>query len=399
MRSGIESEAPAVTIAGLRGVVDVDAGTLTFDVVAPRGSLGGRSSPISAAIYGDQGVTVRVYNSPVTEVNPSSPGKKTYSADVGLRNLLPHGIGDEQAAAAPLDTMGIFVFVNSGPTVVNTSSPCTPSCSVTVRDAHGTRTFTSLIAQPYWYWLDVLGAAGSPADTTRLRNRWVFEADTQVRVFAFDVLVSAAWANPNETRWKVEYPGDSFPDLTDEPRWKRVITPATPAPPAILLNTPSPGMITATTLAAQRQYFPRYDSLASTTSAYMEARFQTNTATTGPEISFGLDDDTRFIAVGVSETSFGFLSGTFGFLGASFIGTTATLHTYQIRKLGGTTVELWVDGVLRDSRAYGTFPASITGLPRFLYFGGPGVGFPPLSVAGNSSSWDYVIYEIGVSQP
>src|SRR5687767_175450 len=102
---------PPSGAASMRGTVDVAAGTLTFETLpTARSSHAGPGALGLASIYGDQGVTVRLYNSPVTVAASSTPGKETYTAAVGVRNLLAHSIGDEQAGLAPLDTMGIYVF-------------------------------------------------------------------------------------------------------------------------------------------------------------------------------------------------------------------------------------------------------------------------------------------------
>lgn len=391
-----EPPLPPFAPVGLRGTVDVTAGTLTFEpLVTARTSHGDLGGVEAAGIYGDQGVTVRLYNSPVVVAASSTPGKETYTANVGLRNLLAFPIGDEQAGATPADTMGIYVFVTSGPTVTATSSPCSPACTVTTQNHHGTLAFTAA-GQRYWHWGERVAAAGGGSDTTLARQAWVFEADSQVTGFRFDVLVSAAWASPNDTRWKMDFEGDSVPDATAEPRWRRS-TSGTAA--TILLNTPSAGILTMTVPAGSRAAFYQADSLSSTTSAYIEARFNTNIATPGPEISFGIDDDVRFIGVGLSGTQVGFLTGTFGFLGTPILATTTLLHTYQIRKFGADSVQLWMDGARIDSRPYTVFSTSIAGLPHIFFFGGAGIGFPPVSTAGNSSSWDYVIYEIGATQP
>jgi hypothetical protein len=79
--------------------------------------------------------------------------------------------------------------------------------------------------------------------------------------------------------------------------------------------------------------------------------------------------------------------------------TTTSFHTYEIRKFAADSVQLWVDGVRRVTRAYSTFSAHLTVTPHGFYFGPAGTGANPTSVLGNSSSWDYVIYEIGVTQP
>jgi len=382
-------------LGGMRGTVDALAGTLTFEPLSSPSALCGGGTGINAAIYGDQGVTVRIYNSPVSITNPSSPGKKTFSANVGVRNLLAFAIGDEQVGI-PADTMGIFVFVNSGPTVGATSSPCSPSCSVTVKNHHGLLEFTAP-AQRYWHWTERVGAAGGGSDTTRARKSWVFEADTQVTTFTFDVLVSAAWPPPNETRWKITYPGDSIPHTTAEPRWRR-ITSGTVG--TITLNSPSPGIMTMTTPDNSSHYFARRDSLMSTTNAYIEARFRRNNAGGDSDVSFGIDDNNKFIAVGLSEIEVGFLKQDYGFISNRVATTTLSFHTYQIRKFAADSVQLFLDGVRVDSKLYSALEnSSAATIPSFFYFGIPGIGAPPKVSGLKSSSWDYVVYEIGVVQP
>jgi hypothetical protein len=401
-RPGLEPSSPAPpgpsphSLPGLRAAADLIAGTLTFEPLPPASQArGSQNGVIRAGIYGNQAVTVRIYNAPVTITSPSTPGKKTFSAPVGVRNLLAFPIGDEQAGPTPTDTMGIHVFVSSGPTVTGTSSSCSPACSVTVLNEHGTLAF-SAANQPYWHWNERLGAAGGGNDTTRVRRTWTFEADTQVTAFQFEVLLSAAWANPNETRWKMTYEGDSIPDLNAEPRWTRN---AQGAAGTFTLNSPSPGIIRINAAAGARVAFLQHDSLSSGTSAWIEARFQTNINTTQPEISFGIDDDVRFIGVGANGAQVGFLTATFVFLGAPVTVNTSVLHTYQIRKFGADSAQLWMDGTRIASRLYTAFSTSITQLPYFFHFGGVGTGFPPASTAGNSSSWDHVMYEIGSPQP
>lgn len=59
--------------------------------------------------------------------------------------------------------MGIYVFVNSGPTVTATSSACSPACAVTVRNAHGRLGFVTPAPQ-YWHWNERVGAFGGGND-------------------------------------------------------------------------------------------------------------------------------------------------------------------------------------------------------------------------------------------
>jgi hypothetical protein len=389
--TAIEPRAPQTILGGVRGIVDVTTKTLTFEQL-PSATAG---LVRLAGIYGDQGVTVRLYNTPVTVAASSTPGKETYTANVGLRNLLAFPIGDEQAGATPVDTMGIFVFVNSGPTVTGTSSPCSPTCSVTVGNAHGELQFSSP-SQQYWHWNDRVGAVGSARDTTLVRRTWVFEADTQVTDFRFDVLVSAAWPPPNQTRWPIRYEGDSVPDIGVEPRWVRNAS----GTPTFTLNSPSAGILTIVVPALGRVAFYQSDSLNTTTNAYVESRFRTNSATmVGPEVSFGIDDQVKFIAAGISSTQAGFLNSSFAFLPGAVATTTTTFHTYQIRKFAADSVQLWIDGVRQITRAYSTFSAHLPVTPHGFYFGPAGTGATPTSALGNSSSWDYVVYELGVTQP
>jgi len=379
---------------GLRGVVDVKAGTLTFGPLGGTVTSRGPRDVGPAAIYGDQGVTVRLYNSSVIVAPSSTAGKETYTANVGIQNLLAFPIGDEQAGV-PLDTMGVYVFVNSGPTVTGTSSPCSPGCAVTVGNAHGHLTFNQP-SQRYWHWNERIGAFGSGSDTTRVRRAWVFEADTQVTNFHFDVLVSAAWPPPAETRWTMAYEGDSVPDVGVEPRWTRNSTGA----PTFALNSPSAGIVTISVGAGARVAFYQSDSLNTTTNAYIEARLRANTLTMlAPEVSFGIDDQVKFIGVGVSNAQAGFLNANFAFLAGSVPVATSSFHTYRLRKFGADSVQLWIDGVRQASRAYSTLSAHLPVTPHGFYFGPAGTGANPVTTLGNSSSWDYIIYEIGVTQP
>lgn len=384
-------ETPA-NVTPLRGTVDVIAGTLHFDAV--RSSDRSRAGGPSAAIYGDQGVTVRIYNSPVS-VTPGSPGKKQYTADVGVRNLLAHPIGDEQGGD-PGHNNGIFVFITSGPTVTATSSPCSPACTVSAVNHHGTFAFTTL-GQRYWFWPEQLKAAGQLGDTTAMRQTWTFEADTQVTAFQFEVLVSAHWPFPNDVRWKITYTGDSLPNEDAEPRWfRRSIGGGTTQ-----TNTPSASMITLTTPAGGDLIYLRTDSLDTNSDAYIEATFAVNTATlTDPEISFGIDDGTKFIAVGASGSQAGFMTGegSLTFQSGAVALTTTSFHTYQLRKYAADSAVLYIDGARQIHTLYSALPARLTGSAHGFYFGPLGTGLGS-SVSGNSSTWDRVIYEMGVPQP
>src|SRR5690349_16761137 len=75
----------SLEIGELRATVDVVAGTMTFEPIAQAGAFAG-ARVISTAIYGNQNVTVRIYNSPVVAaISATNPAKKTFSANVGIR--------------------------------------------------------------------------------------------------------------------------------------------------------------------------------------------------------------------------------------------------------------------------------------------------------------------------
>ena len=380
--------------ASLRGTVDLVAGTLTFEPVAPRpGSLAGASA-VSAAIYGNQGVTVRIYNSAVA-VTAGAPGKKRFTANVGLRNLQPFPIGDEQGDPAPVDTSGIFVFLNGGPTVTRTSSPCGTACSITAATVHGRLAFNAP-DQPYWYWKDRLTAMDGVRDTTLNRQSWSFEADTQVTGFTFDVLVAAAWPAPHQTRWKTDFTGDSLPHLTSEPRWSRAVTLGTEG---VSLDAAGGAAVLLTAPANGSQTFQRFDSLGPSSDAYMEARIRMNSQPSKPEVSFGMYDGTRFIGVGLTGTHAGFVDNGFNSPSVSVAVATQTFQTYRIRKFGSDSVQLLINGTRVLSRPYSAFGITYTVPLSFFEFGNPGPANQQRSQAGNSSTWDYVVYEIGATQP
>lgn len=387
---------PQTTVARLRGTLDVASGTLTFEPVSPTGApLPGGGA--SASIYGDQGVTVRIYNSAVTTSAPVG-GKKTYSANVGVRNLLTYRIGDEQAGASPADTMGIYIFTNTAPVVSGTSSPCT--CTVTVKNSAGSRPFTTLANQPYWYWPELLGPAGGGADTTVLRKPWVFEADTQVTRFSFDVLVSAAWSAPNETTWRIEFPGDSLPETQAEPRWRRIA--GLTASAAVVAAR----LTLSNAAASDSMFYYRADSISPAANAYIEARVRLdNGGLRGkPQAGLVLDDGVKMMGVFVSDSSKAANRAEIGFIkssgGAAFIGTAGTIDTLavksiraiQLRKYRSDSVVVWVDGIRRISMLYASLPA--TRGSAYYMFGARSPGG-----SGNTSTWESVVYQIGVASP
>lgn len=357
---------------------------MSFESPPPGGTLSGWSP----AIYGDQYVTVRLYNTPVSTTLVGS--KRRFTASVGVENLRAHVVGDEQAGTSPADTMGIFVFFTAGPTVTATSSSC-PSCTVTVQNHHGTLAF-SAPAQRYFHWPERLGATGTPSDTTQNRVVWTFEADTAVTDFSFDVLLSAAWAAPNESAWRIDYSGDSLPDTQAEPRWRRVTVGSTGTATA---GAGSLNIDMGSPTSNVDLHFQQRDSLSSTTSALAEARIRLNSGTGDAHTGFGFDDDTKQIELGMSTTQVGFIDEGYGFIDKVSI-TTNIYRTYQIRKFAADSVQLWIGGARRLTVPYANFKANsgAASTPSYFRFGSHGK-----DAVSNSSDWDYVIYQIGQATP
>ena len=381
---------PITAVARLRGTLDVAAGTLSFDPVSADGTT--PASGVSAAIYGDQGVTVRISNSPVVVSAPVG-GKKTYTANIVVKNLLAFRIGDEQGAATPAETMGIFVFTNTAPTVSGTSSPCT--CTVTVKNPDGARPFTSLQNQPYWYWPEFLEASGS----TVSQKPWVFEADTQVTRFNFDVLVSAPWVSPNESVYKVDYFADSLPDTQAEPRWRQFAT--SHVTEAIVSGSLQ--------LNVQRSkdslVFVRRDSVRSGTDALIEGAFILNNGgnSAAPQAGVVIDDNTKYIALLVSDSGstgpakVGFVDSTGVFLAGGTVNISVVAsHTYQLRKYAADSVVGYIDGIRRVKLAYAALPPTKApgSLPSSFEF-----GIVSTSARNTLTTWNHVTYQIGQATP
>src|SRR5919109_2732265 len=181
--------APVAPLGVLRGTVELDRATLEFTPVGPP-----RLDGFSPAIYGDQNVNVRLYNSRV--VLDSSTSTWRWTASVGIRNLRSHFIGDEETTAAPLDTIGIYVFFVKDAVP---GQPC-PGCFARIANHDGTMSFDAP-NQKFFYWHERLNPMGSPlGDTTLARRTWQFETSAGVRSFTFNVLIAAPWPPPQETR-------------------------------------------------------------------------------------------------------------------------------------------------------------------------------------------------------
>jgi len=358
-------------IAALRGTIDLDRGTLEFAALIPGGLPG-----FAPAIYGDQNVNVRLYNSPV--VVDSSTSTWRWTANVGVRNMRPHPIGDEESAT-PADTIGVFVFFVQEPVL---TQPC-GGCFVRIANFQGSMSFDAP-QRKYFHWPERLNEVSSPlGDTTFSRRPWTFETSAGARSFSFSVLVAAVWPAPYENRWRVEYTADVLP-ANSAPAWK-------------LEGTGGNVSATGGILSLRGRFsglFYRRDPIAPAQNAYAHAVMRLSGGGSAPEVGLLLSDRVKLMGLGVANGLVGLISNAGTFLA----GTTAALgngtHELQLRKYAADSVVYFVDGVRRGGASYAGLPADAFTPPlSSVSFG----GLP--STDGSNSTWESVIYEIGVPAP
>ena len=370
--------APLTAVGTLRGTIDLDRGTLEFEPVGLAGLAG-----FSPAIYGDQNVNVRLYNSPV--VLDSSTSTWRWSANVGVRNMRLHFIGDEETSAVPLDTMGLFVFFVQEPVA---GQPC-PGCFARIANHQGTMSFDAP-NRKYFHWPERLEPLGSAAgDTTRVRRTWIFETSAGVRSFSFNVLVAAAWPAPYENRWRVEYTADALP-IGGSPSWK------TESWPPGGSNTVFGGLLTIVANPGGLRMHFRRDPILPSQNAYINATARLiGGGLSRPEIALLLTDHVKLIALGIANGTVGLMTNGGLFQAGTTSALTSGTHQLQLRKYAADSVVYWVDGVRRGRATYASLSAdNVTGASgAYIAFG----GLP--TPGGNSSTWDNVIYEIGAALP
>lgn len=379
-------------VAAVEGTVDA-TGHVTFAPMAPPTARG-----VSAQIYGAQNVNVRLYNTPVVVDSTTTPGSKSWSFDVGVRNLLAYPIGSNQGSSAPLDTLGVTVFFTVLPTVT-APTPCA-GCSVAVAHADGVGNFTAM-GQPYYYWHERLAATSATpgADTTRTRRRFTFTGNAAVTSFRFVVLVGAAWPPPNDTRWTVSYDAstDSLPDTQAAPPWKKTTFQGTSGSEQWDALA---GVLTLNAASPQDIYLYRADSLAPAAPTYMEVSMTlTKGAKSDPCAAFGLVDGSRMAVAGIARDRVGFVSLSPSTRVWTFVGTpaavnAATSHTYRLSKDGTSNATISVDGQPAATMSYASLPASWTVVPGLSALFGASC---PNGRA--AAGWRYVTYEIGALAP
>lgn len=394
-----------VVLGGWRVTVD-SAGNVTLD---PSGAPGAArvGTGIDAAIYGTQNVNVRVYAAPATVTTQGQT--KTWTLNVGIRNLLSYPIGANQNGAAPSDTLGEYLALYSGPVVTATSGTCASPCTVSVTGYDGTGNFTST-AQPYLYWHDRLSAVQPVAstDTVDSRHPLVFSGPSTVTNFSFYLIVAAAWPPPQQTFWSVFYNAatDSLPETNAKPAWKKTFQLFSLG--SDTWSSKSGGQLTLTAKSDADILLYRADSIAPAMPAYIEGKLHVvKNGPTQPETVLLLQDGATTAAVGIQAKEIGFVRPPyFSFpnfaLGWSLIANSPTYaldatkdHTYRLRKFGTDSVTVEVDGARVMGLPYSQLPGLGVYMPAAA---SAGFGVSSATGSSNTTVW-YVTYGLGQSQP
>lgn len=358
---------PAANQAGmLRGTVRED-GTVVLESLDPTIQVG--DSNMSGAIYGNQNVTAKVTASAFSVVTVGAV--KTWKFTLAVHNLLNYPVGSIDGASTPYDTVGVFVFFPSAPSVV---SPTNCGCTVNILNTQGTANFSGIGQKYYWYH-DRLSAKGLAGDSTKNNPVWTFTAPSTVNSFRFTVLLSTPWPRglqAQDTSWAVAYTpsSDSLPDANASPHWKR-----------IGLNYGGTESSSSTGLTmnvghsnSDDMFFFRSDNLSRSENAYIESQFSLTSSGSNPVMILALADSVKFVGLGVGNGKIGmatFNQNTFRWewsAGATLSMSTTGMHTYRVGKFGANSVTVYVDGVEKFSVLNSLLPNNF--MPAYSIFVG-----------------------------
>lgn len=362
--------APLSNTAGmLRGTVRED-GTVVLESLDPAIVVG--DSNTSGAIYGNQNVTAKVTASNFSVVTAGSV--KTWKFTLAVHNLLNFPVGSiDGATSTPLDTVGVFVFFPTNPSVL---SPANSGASVTVANTQGSASFSGINQKYYWYH-DRLSAKGLTGDSTKNNPTWTFTAPSTVNSFRFTVLLSAPWPRgmqTQDTSWAVAYnpASDSLPDVGASPRWKRIGVTYGGA------DTASGSGLTMavnnTRGSADDMFFYRSDNLNRSENAYIETRLKLTSGGSNPVMILALIDSVKFVGLGIGNGKIGMATFNFNSLqwewtaGTTVAVTTTQFHTYRVGKFGATSSAVYVDGVQQLTTANSLLPDNF--LPQYAQYVG-----------------------------
>jgi hypothetical protein len=351
--------APQANTAGmLRGTVRED-GTVILESLDPSIQVG--DSNTSGAIYGNQNVTAKVTASNFTLTNAG--GTKTWKFTIAVHNLLNYPVGSVDGSAVPYDTVGVYVFFPTAPSVV---SPAGSGATVNVLNTQGMASFSGINQKYYWYH-DRLAAKGLAGDSTKNNPTWTFTAPSSVNSFRFTVLLSAPWPRglqTQDTSWAVAYSpiADSLPDVNASPRWKRIGVGYGGS-----YGTSSQGLSMSVNNSSHGTdddiFFFRSDNLNRTENAYVQANIKlSNAGGSNPVFILALADSIKFVGLGIGNGKIGMATFNQNNLhwewlaGGTITQNTTSAHTYRVGKFGANNSTVYVDGVEKFSTANTLLP-------------------------------------------
>lgn len=410
------------------GTVIVEVNTKTGEVTThPYASASVNAPPgVDAAIYGAASMIGHTFQL------VGGTHTTTWNLRDHIENFEPFAIGTRiphTLATLPADTMGVYVFMNIGPAVLTGCTPNPTTCFVKADSGYdGNFAFTAP-AQPYIFFKTILepndGVLHSGPDFSGTAGgvdyfrTFSFRTSPGVTNFKFGVSVSAAFVQPNDTRWSVSYFGDSLPnrvgtglaDLRSEPDWRvrgsavfdtSIVGPAcagTGVTKCLRIQTKSPGAPPGST---DTLIYYRSDSLGTSDSAFMEATLTDSGLVAGqPSATFGMQDGVKAIAFGIASASAGFVqSGNTFVTNGSGVVNPATTTTWRIRKFAHDSVVAYADGVKIVNVPYASLPAAPAAVaqPQYFWFGNRltrGAHNAPTL----TSRWSSVSYTIGATSP
>jgi hypothetical protein len=411
------------------GTVIVEVNTKTGEVTTHPYASGSIDAPagVDANIYGDASLIGHTF-----QLVGGAPVGTTWNLTDRIENLQTFAIGTRlphTLATMPTDTMGVYVFLSRAPVVLAGCTPG-PSCFVKADSGYdGNFAFTAL-AQPYIFFKTILeptdGTLHSGQDFSGTAGgvdyfrTFSFRTSPGVTDFKFGVSVSAAFVQPNDTRWSVSYFADSLPnrvgtglgDLRTEPDWRvrgNVVadTSMTTSGCAgagvtrclqIVSNPPGGNSNTTDSLL-----YYRSDSIGTGDSAFMDATVSaTNLQAGQPSVTFGMQDRVKTISFGIASGSAGFTTASNAFIAnGSATVTPATTTTWRIRKFAHDSVVAYANGVKIVNLPYASLPSAPAAVvkPQYFWFGNRFTRGGPPATQPLTSKWSAVGYTIGVTSP
>jgi hypothetical protein len=396
--SAPKSPMPPGAIGTIVGTINGDSMTATFTPVVGGPSRSG--DVISPAIYGNQGVTVTVKGTVLSQTF-YPPDSVVWQVRINLRNLLTNAIGTNYAGSTPLDSAGVFAFFLSNPTI---TLPAGCGCTVSIDNPAGVGNFTTPGQHYFWYNSIPTAVQGAPGTDTTANEIWIFKANKSIaHAFIFVLMVDAMWAPPGETSWTVMYNGltDSLPFTLAEPRWKGAHFQNIVGNPRATVTWSPTGLVIASSNNNRDTAVTRHDSLG-TLPAVMDVTLnQTAAGNARVAAVFGFVEPggagRRYMVAGLKGKTLGFavMDSTTGI----WTDTLATLpfdntkpHTIRIRKIvvPSPQAELCLDGNIAVILPYASFPVTPARLNgESAFFGLQGRG------GGASVTYTSVTYTIG----